>query len=378
MGERLDAKRPVIAVELTRRDHNAMSRSHIRAAGGVFALLTVTGLLCGCATRDEQKLAQLIARQMKELESPAPVLNGYDIPESPSPGLHATRSGRQVTIQPALRSPHTRGKVTVQPESILGISVEEDPTLTGSYEVNQSSSIQFKYIGLVFLPNMTAEEASAVIENTLRDRGFRSATVTVKITKASYDTVRVSGAVMEPSNLKIGPGSSVQLGEALRRAGGIRTQAKGARIKIVREGLLSPIGLANEGEEYVLLNGNGKPEVPDVAVANNDWIHVFGGSEEGAGAGEKHIYVLGEVGKPGVVTFSGNESCTMLHLMFKLGGLPKWADARHVELVRRDEKGEETTSEIDVKKLLKSGNPEDDVELENGDRIIVRERRLIF
>jgi protein involved in polysaccharide export with SLBB domain len=359
----------------TQRDYQAMGRGYIKAAGGVFTLLAVTALLCGCVTSDEQKLAELIAKQMKELETPAPVSNGYNVPESPSPSLRPLSAGNG-TIRPDLHSPRTRGKITVQPESILGITVEEDPTLTGSYEVNQSSSIQFKYIGLVFLPNMTAEEASAVIESTLRDRGFRSATVTVKITKASYDTVRVTGAVMESSNLKIGPGSSVKLGEALRRAGGIRTQAKGARIKIVREGLLSPIGLANEGEEYVLLNRNGDPEVPDVAIANNDWVHVFGGSE--AGAGEKHVYVLGEVGKPGIITFSGNESCSMLHLMFKLGGLPKWADSRHVELIRRDEKGEETTTKVDVSKLLESGNPEDDVKLENGDRVIVRERRLIF
>ncbi len=347
----------------TQRDYQAMGRGYIKAAGGVFTLLAVTALLCGCVTSDEQKLAELIAKQMKELETPAPVSNGYNMPESPSPSLRATRN---------------RGKVTIQPESILHITVEEDPTLSSSYEVNQSSAIQFKYIGLVFLPSMTVEQAAVVIENTLRDRGFRTATVTVKITKASYDTVRVTGAVMEPSNLKIGPGSSVQLGEVLRRAGGLRTQAKGARIKIVREGMLSPIGIAGDGEEFVLLNGNGKPEVPLVAVANNDWIHVFGGSEEGQGAGEKSIYVLGEVGKPGVVTFAANEACTMLHLMFKLGGLPKWADDRNVMLVRRDDGGKEETTKVNVETLLKSGNPEDDVKLENGDRVIVRERRLIF
>ena len=66
----------------------------------------------------------------------------------------------------------------------------------------------------------------------------------------------------------------------------------------------------------------------------------------------------------------------MLHLMFKMGGLPPYANKRGIRILRRSEDGKEEEIKVDVEKILEEGNPEQDVALENGDRVIVPARRI--
>jgi len=117
--------------------------------------------------------------------------------------------------------------------------------------------------------------------------------------------------------------------------------------------------------------------VPDVSLKNNDVVFVFAGSTPvGVEVGEKEILVLGEVGKPGVYRFPQAEPCTMMHLFFKMGGLPPYANKKAVRIIRRGEDGKETEIKVNVEKILEDGKPEKDVGLENGDRVVVPARRL--
>ncbi|MEI6808838.1 MAG: polysaccharide biosynthesis/export family protein [bacterium] len=269
-------------------------------------------------------------------------------------------------------------KITIQPETVVEITVGEDQSLTGTYEVNSASAIQFRYVGLVFLGNMTEEAAEKKIKNLLeKDRGFRAATVAVRIIKASYDTIRVSGWVNAETVLKIGPGSEIALSDALLRAGGLRAQAKGIRITIAREGLLNPIPLVGRtNEEYSLVGPDGKSSVPAVALRRNDWVHVSPGEEQ-VGQGEKQIVVM-MMSQPSVVRFANNEPCTMMYLLVKIGALPKWVNSRTVLIKRKGQDGIETEIKVDIRKLLESGDPAFDVAIEHGDRVIFNERKLPF
>ena len=148
-------------------------------------------------------------------------------------------------------------------------------------------------------------------------------------------------------------------------------------MRIVRGGLTNAVVDSEEGEEYSLVTADGRPSVPDVQLFNNDVVHVFS-SEAGASAvlGEKEIMVLGEVKKPGIYRFSGNEPCTMLHLLLKMGALPPYANKKAIKIIRRDEYGEETEIKVNAEKILDDGDPDDDIELKNGDRLIVPARRI--
>jgi len=325
------------------------------------------GILCGlallfatiCEGQETEGVEGIVSAEAEGFASP-------DEPEGPS-----------LPIVPLSRV-HVPAKVTIQPESVVQVSVKEDPSIDGTYAVSESSAILLRGVGLVFLQNKTAEEASASISRTLLDRGFRSATVELKLVKPSYDRVKITGTVAQPGDLKIGPGAAITLAEALTRAGGLKTQAKGTYVKVVREGLRNPIGIQAKGEKYSLSDANGEPRIPDVELQNNDLVGVFSGDAGiESGLGEKRITMLGD-GPRGIVRFADNESCTMLNLMFKVGAISKWIDTRRVEIHRAGEAGKVQIVRVNVERLLKTGEDNDNVTLENGDRVIFKERRILF
>jgi protein involved in polysaccharide export with SLBB domain len=267
---------------------------------------------------------------------------------------------------------------TIQPETLLWVSVAEDPSLNGRYLVNNQSAIDFGYVGLVFLVDMNVDQAENAIRNALEGRYLNRATVSVKIAKASYDQVSVLGAVDMPAQIKIGAGATISLNEALRRAGGLRGNRDNARVKIVRGGMRTPFGPAAPGEVYILSSSEGRLQVPDIFLRNNDLAYVFTYETATAIGGGKRILLLGEVPRRGVVDFSENEPCTVMYLLFKIGGLPRFARADRIQVVRTTKDGREKTFVVNGSDLMTVGDPKNDLVLESGDRVIVRARRFAF
>ncbi len=283
---------------------------------------------------------------------------------------------------PALDEPISMaGEVTIQPDSVLQVSVREDSGLDGSYHVNEISAIQLGYVGPVFLRNMTEAQAAEKIKDVLENRFFNKATVSVRILRASYDKVAIQGQVDEPGIIKIGSGDRISLNDALLRVGNMTTAIKGARIRIVRGGLTRAVSASEDGEVYALLDEDGEPNVPDVFLWNNDVAYVYtstGKSDEPevVAEGDKEILVLGEVNRQGVYHFDGTAPCTFMHLIFKMNGFPTYADKEKIRLIRRGSDGGEKEIIIDASRILEDGDPDEDVDLENGDRIIVPARKM--
>ncbi len=340
------------------------------------------------------------------LPSPAPVASVIPSPVIPSPVAPlVSETSTPVAAQAASESPGefvpsvmasgTEAKAflpkpsiaTIQPDSIVWVSVTEDPSLSGRYMVNDASAIDFGYVGLVFLPDLSVEQAEAEIKRVLEGRYLKNATVSVKLAKASYDRITVNGNVGMPGEIKIGPGATISLNEALRRAGGLRASRDSSRVKIIRGGAKTPFGAAAEGDVYPLLTQNGQMKVPDVFLRNDDLVYVFtplseakGLSQDSVmnGVGGKRVILLGEVPRRGVIEFSENEPCTLMYLLFKIGGLPRFARGDRISVVRRDKDGQEKKFTVNGEKLMKSGKPEDDLVLETGDRIVVPARSFSF
>ena len=273
------------------------------------------------------------------------------------------------------------GEVTIQPDSVLQVSVREDSGLDGSYHVNEISAIQLGYVGPVFLHNMTEEQAARKIKEVLENRFFNRATVNVRILRASYDKVAIQGQVSTAGIIKIGSGDRISLNDALLRAGNVTTAIKGARVRIVRGGLTRAVSASEDGEIYSLLDEDEEPKVPDVYLWNNDVAYVYtsSGASDDPGVveeGDKEILVLGEVNRQGIYHFDGTAPCTMMHLIFKMNGFPTYADTKEIKIIRRSSDGNEEELIIDASRILEDGNPDEDVNLENGDRIVVPARRM--
>lgn len=80
-------------------------------------------------------------------------------------------------------------------------------------------------------------------------------------------------------------------------------------------------------------------------------------------------YVGGEVGKPGPVNLSGNE--TLLHVLADAGWITPAAGAERIVLVRRDGSGEEKIYPINVADLQTGHNMAQNVVVQPGDLILV-------
>ena len=315
----------------------------------------------------DKKGGNVSSQSVVESDLPEPPLN--KLPELVRIMPYGTDEQQTNTVKES-------GNITIQPDCLLQVSVEEDPNLDGSYAVNKIGAIELGYIGPVILYNKTEREAEAKIASILKSRHFKKATVKVKILRASYDRIKVDGSVNQPGLIPIGAGDVITLNDALLRAGGIRASAKGARVRIVRGGLLSALASTLEGEEYSLVTEDGKPNIPYVTLSNNDVAYVFSSEVAAESGGEKDILVLGEVRKPGVYRFASDEPCTMMHLLFKLGELPPYANSKAIKLIRKKSDGTESEITVDARKIISRGDPADDIKLENGDRVIVPARRI--
>jgi len=338
-------------------------------------LLAVVALFSGCTTPRDRAYSRIL----KELE--AEMAEDGEKAKSEETDRPDAPIGYLPSVLGDSALPGGGGPLTIQRDCLLHISVEEDPGLDGSYPVSEIGDVKLGYIGPVILMNKTEPEAARKIENVLKRRDFRNATVRVRIQRASYDKIRVDGAVNQRGLIQIGAGDTIALNDALLRADGLVPAIRGPQVRIVRGGLTNAMWQSMEGEVYSLLTEEGTPTVPQVSLRNNDIVIVFSTEAKGSiGLGEKEILVLGEVKKPGIYRFTGVEPCTMMHLMFRLGGLPMYAKRTEIRIVRPSEGSGEEDEEIivNVDEILDDGDPEDDIALQDGDRVIVPARSFSF
>jgi protein involved in polysaccharide export with SLBB domain len=341
----------------------------------VFCWVLVVGVLAlaGCTSNSDLMLSRLLAELDTEPEQVT--TDPEALPDSPEAPVAALPPPEAIGKGPVDRA------LVIQPDSLVQIRVEEDPALDGSYAVNSIGAIPLGYVGPVVVFNMSEKEAADKIESILKSRDFRKATVKVQIMRPSYDRIRVTGLVNKPGLVKIGAGDRIPLNNALLGAGGLSTSARSAQVRIVRNGLQSPVALSLEGELYPLVDDEGTPKVPEVFVQNNDVIHVLSVTQGKKGGTKirppiRDVLVLGEVKREGIYRFKSGEPATILYLILKMGGLPPYANKKSIRILRMDEEGFESEIRVNAAPLLEEGNPEDDVELENGDRVVVPARTI--
>jgi len=92
------------------------------------------------------------------------------------------------------------------------------------------------------------------------------------------------------------------------------------------------------------------------------------------------ITIVGRVAHPGVQDIPYGERCTVSRVVINAGGFTDFASEKKVKIIRKTGAGEKERKEIivDVAAILKDGELEKDVEVQNGDMIIVPERLVNF
>ena len=88
--------------------------------------------------------------------------------------------------------------------------------------------------------------------------------------------------------------------------------------------------------------------------------------------GNKIIYVLGEVAKPGTYTLPTEATFSVLEVVIMAGGFTQYADKDHTRVIRRTG-GEKRTIVVNVSAIMKKGDKSQDIPLEPNDVVYIPE-----
>lgn len=265
------------------------------------------------------------------------------------------------------------------------------PEYSGEFQVLVNGTINLPLIGKVDLKGLTLERASSVISSAY-SYYIREPIVTVSLLSPRPLKVAISGEVNRPGSYTMGLNGSDKgaiqfptLTQAIQMAGGInqtaalrqvlvrRPQRNGADQIIavdlwalLREGdLRQDISLQDGDTVFIPTAVN-----PNLAEASRVATSSFSTPK----TEPLNIAVVGEVSKPGSYTIRASENGdrpTLTRAIREAGGITQSANIRQISIRRLTQTGNEQLVAIDLWQLLRGGNLEQDVILQQGDTIII-------
>ncbi len=246
----------------------------------------------------------------------------------------------------------------VGPRDLIEVKVLGVEELNGELRVSEDGKINLPLIGDVEVAGLTDAEIRLKIKTLLESKYLQdqAAAVSVLIKEFRSRPISVIGAVQHPGPLSF-PGRWTLI-EALTTAGGVLAD-HGNAVHVLRR---SENGLTDQVEialDALLLRADPRANIPIFA---NDLINV-------PAAVSITVFIVGEVRAPGALAFKSTERITVLTALARAGGLTDRA-ARTV-VIRRQGKGGEEEITVDAKRIL--GGKEPDVELQQGDVVVVKE-----
>lgn len=239
----------------------------------------------------------------------------------------------------------------------VAVTVAEAPQLGFEGTLTAAGTIVVPVVGEVPAAGLTAAELAAELERRLEADYLARATVEVEVLEVQARTVSVLGAVQNPGSY--GFAGDWTLLEAIGAAGGLAPD-RGNTVRVVRRadnGLSDQITLPLA---ELVDRADARLNLP---VAPNDVIHV-------ERATKVTIYMLGEVASVGAMEIPSTERMTLLTAIARAGGLTDRASPR-ITIKRRGADGRITDLEVHYKRILSGREP--DVELQNGDIVLVEE-----
>ena len=90
------------------------------------------------------------------------------------------------------------------------------------------------------------------------------------------------------------------------------------------------------------------------------------------------IYVIGNVNRPGPLLLPKDERFTVTKAIIAAGNFSAFANGGKVQLIRYDKSGKKYLTHIDVDRILKRGEFEKDLTVQDGDWIVVPEKLISF
>ena len=286
-------------------------------------------------------------------------------PFSPSPPLPLSPS--RIAILAILSVALVAGSLAAQqsarstyrigPKDLIEIKVFEVPDLNVELRVEGDGIVRLPLLGELRVEGLTTAQVADQLRAILEEKYIQRASVTVDIREYRSRPISVIGAVPRPGPLTVS--GRWTLLEALAAAGGLADD-HGDTIFVLRRsdnGLVDQVAINVED-----LMVHAKLDV-NIPVFTGDLINV-------PATIEVTVFCLGEVKRPGALTFKSTQRLTLLAAIARAGGLTDRA-SKTIVIRRHDRSGEDTEIEANFKNIMSGKEP--DVELERDDVVLVKE-----
>lgn len=246
------------------------------------------------------------------------------------------------------------------PKDLVEVHVVEEPTLNLERRVTDRGSLILPLVNELQVSGLTAAEVSALLRERLEESYLQRATVSVRVIEFRSRPISVIGAVRRPGNLELS--GRWNLLDALTDAGGL-ADTHGDVVHILRRaenGLHDQLTISLDD---LLIRADPAVNIP---IFSNDVISV-------PIAAPVTVYLMGEVGTTGAMTFRSNQRPTLLTAIAQAGGLTKRASTK-ILVKRQREDGSRYEIVVRYKRLL--AGEREDLPLLDGDLILVKESFL--
>ncbi len=194
---------------------------------------------------------------------------------------------------------------------LLDVSVGDDDTFSGSYEVSQDGTLKLPHLSPVPAHGQTVTSVEAAINAALISGGLYHASprVSVRVTDFAPARVFVGGAVFEPGSVTVGGASGKDIDPARQQARG--ATAEGRRLS---RALQSAAGIRPDADlSHIAIKRGGRTITVDARPAvdgqpYNDLLLLEGDRIEvpSRGCFQEALMVPSPVTAPGVTVFMSN------------------------------------------------------------------------
>lgn len=228
--------------------------------------------------------------------------------------------------------------------------------------VQVDGTVSLPYQEALQVTGLTSREIDAKI-TTILSRYERRPRVDVQVLEFKSKTASIFGEVQSLARQPTGPGNYHLMGreslvDFLSRAGGPTKDADLSRVQIIRDGKTVVLNLEQaikQGDwaENAMIDAGDRVVVPSLAQSM------------------RKIYVLGAVGKPGVVEFNGD--INFLDAVTQSGGLGENAYLADIRVVRAD-RDKPLILAVNFKRFMEQGDLSQNLALQDNDVLIIPSR----
>ncbi len=285
---------------------------------------------------------------------------------------------------------------------LIRVNVFEVPEYTGEYQVPPGGSINLPLIGSVPVLGLTTEQAADEIARRY-SRFLKRPLISVNLLSPRPINILVAGEVTRPGaytlSLQGGAGNNpgVQYPTvlaALSTAEGVTLAADVTQVQLIRKTGRSSEQVINLNLQQLIQTGRIDQ---DITLRDGDTIvvptatnfniaearNLFAANFAANPTTPRNVAIIGAVNRPGSYLVGGGAQGggggaqgggalpTVMRALQLAGGITSEADVRNLQLRRPTRTGSEQNINIDLWKLLQTGDVNQDIIVQDGDTIVV-------